>query len=258
MAEAPLITVCIVTYNSRAHIKNALASLMDSTIAQRLQVIVVDNASQDGTAAVVEAEFPQVRLIRLSENIGFGSGHNRVLQYLSAPYHVIMNPDITLAPDMLEKMAAYMAGRPEAALLTPRVLNPDGSEQFLPKELPSVRYMLGGRLEKMGRPFAAWRSSYTWREKAVTAPAELFFATGCFMFMRTEAFRAAGGFDQRFFLYMEDADLTRRMKAQGLTLYHPGFAVTHVWAREDAHSLKGLSLHVKSMIRYFQKWGFRL
>ena len=258
MADAPLITVCIVTYNSEKHIQQALASLMGSTMARNIEITVVDNASADQTASVVEAGFPTVRLFKLAHNIGFGPGHNMALPYLNAPYHVMMNPDITIGPDLLERMAAFMDSRDDVALLTPRVMNPDGSEQFLPKELPSVHFMLGGNLERFGKPFTSWRSRYTWRDKAVLEPVETQFATGCFMFTRASAYLAAGGFDPRYFLYMEDADLTRRMKAHGLTLYHPGFSVTHVWAREDTRSARALMLHIQSMVKYFCKWGWRV
>ena len=257
MEGTPLLTACIVTYNSEKHIKNVLTSLFQSTIARRMQVIVVDNASRDGTAAIVEAGFPEVLLIRLAENIGFGKGHNQALPYLKAPYHLIVNPDITFEPDVLERMTAFMDSREDVSLLTPKVLHPDGSEQFLPKELPSIHFLMGGYLEWLGRPFAAWRGRYTWRDKAVAEPAEIFFATGCFMLTRADAFLAVGGFDPRYFLYMEDADLTRKMKTQGLTLYHPRFFVTHVWARDNVRSIRGTLLHIRSMAKYFTKWGWR-
>jgi GT2 family glycosyltransferase len=258
MADSPLITACIITYNSEKHIENVLASLFQSTVINRMEITVVDNASTDRTAALVEASYPGVRLIKLPQNIGFGQGHNKALPYMNAPYHLIVNPDITMEPDVLERMTAFMDTRADVALLTPKVLHPDGSEQFLPKELPSIHFLLGGYLERLGRPFTSWRSRYTWRDREVTEPVELFFATGCFMLARADALKVVGGFDPRYFLYMEDADLTREMKAKGVTLYHPGFSVTHVWSRDSAHSLKSTLMHVKSMMQYFCKWGFRL
>ena len=258
MADTPLLTACIVTYNSEEHIANVLASLFQSTIADRMEITVADNASTDRTAAIVQENFPDVRLVKLHQNIGFGPGHNKALPFLNAPYHLIVNPDITFEPDVLERMIAFMDSRADVALLTPRVLHMDGSEQFLPKELPSIHFLLGGYLERLGRPFTAWRRRYTWRDRSMTEPTELFFATGCFMLARAAAFKAVDGFDLRYFLYMEDADLTRKMKTKGLTLYHPGFSVTHVWARESAHSLKGTWLHIKSMMQYFCKWGFKI
>ncbi len=258
MADTPLLTACIVTYNSEKHIEDVLSALCQSTIAKRMEIMVVDNASFDRTPGIVAESFPNVRLISLPKNIGFGRGHNQALPYLNAPYHLIVNPDITFEPDVLERMIAFMDSRPDVALLTPKVLNPDGSEQFLPKELPSIHFLLGGYLERLGRPFTTWRSQFTWRDKAVAEPKELSFATGCFMLTRTEAFRAVSGFDPRFFLYLEDADLTGELRSRGLTIYHPGFCVTHVWARESAHQLKSTWLHIKSMFQYFCKWGWKV
>ncbi len=258
MADTPLMTACVVTYNSEKHISNVLSSLLNSTIACKMEIMVVDNASADRTAEIVQETFPGVRLVKLMKNVGFGQGHNQALPFLSAPYHLIVNPDITFEPDALEKMAAFMDSRRDVALLTPKVLHPDGSEQFLPKEQPSLHFLLGGYLERLGRPFTTWRGRYTWRGKAALEPCELSFATGCFMLTRADAFRAVGGFDPRYFLYMEDADLTKELKARGLALYHPGFCVTHVWARENVHNWKGTMRHVKSMVQYFGKWGWRL
>ena len=257
MADSPLLTVCVVTYNSEKHIGNVLSSLFNSTIASRMEVIVVDNASVDHTVEIVQESFPAVRLVKLRKNIGFGQGHNQALPFMNAPYHLIVNPDITFTPDTLEKMLSFMDSSREVVLLTPKVLHPDGSEQYLPKEQPSIRFLLGGYLERMGSPFTAWRSQYTWRGETVDEPKETSFATGCFMLLRADAFRAVGGFDPRYFLYIEDADLTIEMKTRGLVLYHPSFCVTHVWARESAHHFKGLLLHAKSIVQYFQKWGWR-
>ena len=258
MADTPLITACIVSYNSEKHIANVLSSLVGSTIAQRMKVIVIDNASTDQTAAIVKENFPDVHLVQLPQNIGFGKGHNQAISYMDAPYHLIVNPDITIEKDVLEKMVAFMDTHRDVVLLTPKVKHPDGSEQFLPKEQPSVHYLLSGYLERLGGPFTAWRSKYTWREKGIKVPTELSFATGCFMLARADAFKAVGGFDQRYFLYMEDADLTAEMKIRGLTLYHPDFCVTHVWARENVHHLRGTLRHVKAILQYFLKWGWRL
>ncbi len=258
MADKPLLTVCIVTYNSESHIGNVLSSLYKSTVAPWMQVMVVDNASTDGTVSIVETGFPDVHLVCLPQNIGFGQGHNKALPYLNAPYHLIVNPDITFEPDVLEKMVGYLDGCKDAVMLTPRVLHPDGSEQFLPKEMPSIHFLLSGYLERLGQPFTGWRGKYTWRDKEHLEPVELHFATGCFMLVRASAFREAGGFDPRYFMYMEDSDLTLTMKAKGLTLYHPGYSVTHVWARENVRSIRGTLMHVRSIIKFFNKHGWRL
>ncbi len=258
MPDTPLMTACIVTYNSQEHIRNVLTSLKMSTIGSRMNIIVVDNASQDDTAGIVESEFPDVRLIKLTENIGFGKAHNKALPYMNAPYHVIVNPDITLQPDVLEQMADFMDSRPDVSLLSPKVLHPDGKEQFLPKELPSVHYLMGGFFETFGKPFTTWRGRYTWREKGIAEPTEACNATGCFMFTRASALKAVNGFDNRYFLYFEDADLTREMKKQGIVLYHPGFAVTHVWARESARKFKSTMMLIRSMTQYFHKWGWKI
>lgn len=258
MAQRFRLSACVVTYNSEKHITSVLECLFASTISDQMQVFVVDNASKDGTVALVKESFPNVQVIALQENLGFGRGHNQVLPYLDSDYHLIVNPDVTFQPDVLEKMTSFLDCHREAATLTPRVLHPDGQEQFLPKELPSLHFMAGGYLERLGKPFSTWRKKYTWEISPPASPRELSFATGCFMLMRTSAYLAVKGFDPRYFLYMEDIDLARKLKTQGQTLYHPGFFVTHVWARDSARSIRGTLTMLKSMGLYFHKWGWRI
>lgn len=250
-----MISACIVAYNSKGEIGGALESLKNSEAPA--EVFVVDNASRDGSAQWVREKAPWARVIALEKNVGFGAGNNQALPYLDSQYHVLVNPDVTFPPELLGKMAAYMGTHPETVILTPRVMNPDGTEQFLPKKEISVHALLGGRLEALGGPFKRWRAEYTLKGQEINGPIPVDFATGCFLFIRTEAFKRLGGFDERFFLYQEDSDLSRRAKALGEITYHPDFAVTHAWARENKKTFRGNLRQIRSMCQYFHKWGWR-
>lgn len=247
------ISTCIVTYNSLSEVKAALDSLRDTGA----DIYIADNASQDGTAEMIERDYPAAHLLR-GENGGFGAGHNRALKAVDSTYHVIMNPDVTIEKDLLEKMAAFMDEHPEVALLSPRVISTDGTEQFLPKKRPSLHYLAAGMLEKYGWPFTAWRRVYTGQNMDLTQPLEIDFATGCFMFVRTDVLKKIGGFDERFFMYMEDVDLTLRVKKEGKVLYHPDFTVTHAWKRESHSNPKLKKMHMDSIKLFFKKWGLRI
>ena len=250
-----MISACIVSYNSKGKMAGALNSLKNSETP--VQTFVVDNASTDGSAQWVRAVAPWAQVIETGKNLGFGSGNNRVIPHLKSKYHVLVNPDITFEPDLIGRMEAYMDAHPETVILTPRVQNPDGTEQFLPKKEISVHYLLGGRLEKLGNPFKRWRKEYTLADQPINRPIPVAFATGCFLMIRTEAFLQLGGFDERFFLYQEDSDLSRRARELGEITYHPDMTVTHDWARENVHTLKGNLRQVHSMLKYFHKWGWR-
>lgn len=143
-------SLCIVTYNNKDNIIAALSSIYKYTKGAELTVYIVDNNSTDGTPDIIAGKFPQVQIIRSSENKGFGSGHNLVLPQLRSEYHFIVNPDIKFTSDIVTDMCRFLSENPDIAMAVPKFLYEDGSEQFTPKLTPKLRYMLGGRLEKFG------------------------------------------------------------------------------------------------------------
>lgn len=248
------ISMSIVTYNSMGDIDKVMKSASENDMLEDTEVYVVDNASHDGAAEYVKQKYPFSKVISLQRNIGFGQGHNSVLPFLKSKYHIIINPDISFGPDVIARMAEFMDTHPEISILTPKVMNDDGSEQFLPKKYANIKYLIGGRLERFGGIFEKWRAEYTMRGESVTQPIEIDCCTGCFMFCRTEALLASGGFDRRYFLYFEDADLTREMKKQGKTIYAPQFTVTHSWKRENGKTFKGFIFALVSSLKFMWKW----
>ncbi len=248
------VTVSIVSYNNADELRGVLDSLFAATKGVELTVYVVDNHSTDDTRALVTQYYPQVTLIALEDNVGFGAAHNRVLSRLSSDYHAILNPDITFSEDVLSALCDYLDAHEEAVLATPLILNTDGTPQAVPRVLPKRRYMFAGQLERFGGVFRRWRDAYTRRTETFTAPTEITFCTGCFMLWRTAALQALGGFDDRFFMYMEDADLSRRGLKLGKLMLLPHVTVTHAWEKASGKSGHFLKIHLQSMRRYFAKW----
>ena len=245
------ITASIVTYNNSKEIINVLTSI-SKTILNLENVYVVDNNSIDNTVDIVEKEFPSVNIIKSKINLGYGKGHNEAIKIIESDYHIIINPDIILEPNSISKMVEYMESNANTVILTPKVLNVDGSEQFLPKRLPRYKYLIGGRL-----PFKfakKWRREYTMQDDKIENPIKIDFCTGCFMFCRTKALKAVNGFDDRYFMYFEDVDLTREMQKVGNTVFVPSISVTHIWKRESKKNRKLLKIHIQSMRKYFKKW----
>ena len=251
----PVISACMVLYQPGEEILAAGASLAASDVP--VQTVLVDNSPGTDMVAQLRQMLPRAKYLPMQENVGFGRGNNAALPYLNSHFHLLMNPDVTFPPDLLCRMATYMAEHPEAAVLTPRVLNPDGTEQYLPKRQPSVRYLLGGFLEKLGWPFTQWRRAYTLADRTISVPVEVEFATGCFLMIRTEVLQKLRGFDQRFFMYQEDSDLSRRVLSQGKIIYHPDMVITHYWHRDNTRTLKGIWRQVTSVMKFFRKWGFK-
>lgn len=249
------VSVSIVSYNSADDIGGVLDSLFSATKGVALTVYVVDNHSSDTTCALVKERYPQVILLPQEENRGFGAAHNCVLDQLNSDYHVIVNPDIVFDEDVLTGLSEYLDTHEDAALVTPMIMNVDGTPQAVPRVLPRPRYMFAGQLERFGGMFRRWRDDYTRRDETFTQPTDITFCTGCFMMLRTDVLKRAGGFDERFFMYMEDADLSRRIARYGRLVLLPAVKVTHAWEKASGKSLKFLRIHLQSMRRYFAKWG---
>lgn len=253
--EPSRISACMVIYHSGERVLESLRCLEESL--PQPDVYVVDNNSQDGLSQRIVRDFPRITLLPQTENLGFGRGNNVVLPLLHSDYHLLCNPDVTFPPDLLARMTSWMDAHPEAVILTPRVMNQDGTEQFLPREEVTVRRLLGGRLEGLGGCFRRWRRELTLADEHITAPRAVHFATGCFLLIRTAAFQQLEGFDPRFFLYQEDTDLSRRAEALGSIVYHPDMVVTHAWARENTRTLRGNLRQISSIFKYFHKWGWK-
>jgi len=255
MLDGPKVSACIVLYHAPAQVLNTVQCLEDSDLP--IELYVVDNSPEDTMAERIRWLCPGAKVLPQKKNLGFGRGNNVVLPLLKSRYHLLVNPDISFERDLISRMVDYMDAHPDVAILTPRVFNPDGSEQFLPKKQPSIRYLLGGRLEKLGGPFRRLRRAYTLADEHIALPTEVGFATGCFLLIRTSVFRKLQGFDERFFLYQEDSDLSRRAAEVGKVVYHPEMCVTHAWARENTRTLKGNVRQIVSMVKFFMKWGWK-
>lgn len=247
------VTCSIVSHNSADDIAIVLESL--SKQVPLSSIYVVDNASTDETLEIIREDFPEVNLIQSDTNLGFGAGHNEVIKLVDSKYHIIVNPDIQVDEDTVKKLAVFMEENPNIVCTTPRIHNIDGTEQQLPKRNPKIKYFLGGRLENKFNFASKWRAEYTRSDEALNDVTDIDFCSGCFMFIRTETLVKVGGFDERYFLYFEDADLTRMLQKKGRTVYYPKASVTHKWKRDNVKNKKIAKKALESMFKYFMKWG---
>ena len=252
---ASILSACLVLYHCGDEIAQALRCIQNADMD--VDVFLADNSPEDITADTMQWAFPGVVVLPQKGNVGFGRANNAVLPHLQSRYHLMMNPDVTFDPHLLSRMVSYMEEHPNIAILTPRVLNEDGTEQFLPKKQITVHYLLGGLLESFGGVFRRWREEFTLADMDVRMPMPVEFATGCFLLIRTEIFRYLNGFDPRYFLYQEDSDLGRSIleKNLGSIVYHPDMCITHRWARENTRTFKGRMRQIRSVFKYFWKWG---
>lgn len=247
------VSISIVTYNNADKISNLLNSIIKNTKGVTYKIYVIDNCSSDNTIEIIKENFPTVNIFQLPENVGFGEGHNQVLNVIDSQYHAIVNPDIIINSDAISDLVNYLDTVPDVVMITPRIFNSDGTEQYLPKKRPTLRYLISGRL-KFIKYFLKLRNEYTMQDYNIQEPIDVDFSTGCFSIIRTDVFQRIKGFDNRFFMYFEDVDLTLRAKKYGRVIFYPKISVVHGWERSSAKNVKYLLIHIKSMIEFFCKW----
>jgi len=247
------ISLSIVTYNNGDIIEKTIKSLI-SHLENKLGYIlyVIDNNSKDDTVKKVQSCNGNIVLIRNNKNLGFGTAHNIILDKLDSKYHIVINPDITIVNDVIIEMFEYMENNKEIGLLTPLVRYPDGKIQYLCKRNPTVTDLFIRLI--FPNSFKKRQDYFTMKETGYNKPFEVEYATGCFMFFRTEIFKQVKGFDEHIFLYLEDADITRRVNQISKTIFYPYNYVVHDWQRGAHKSLKLMWINVKSAMWYFWKW----
>lgn len=249
----------IVTYNSAADLSKLLQSFIEENI-EKGQIYVLDNGSTDSTLEVVkkyQLDGLPLTLVPNDRNLGFGGGHNKIIASVTSTYHFVVNPDIILpeTPEV-QKMIQFLNSNEDVGLLSPKIVNTNGELQFLNKKDPTVFDMAIRFLP--ARFFKRRKFNYVKTQTGYKTTQKIDFASGAFMVFRTDVLKKVDGFDDRFFMYFEDADISRKIRQVAQSVYFPQAVVIHKWARESHHSLKMFIEQVKSMMRYFSKWGWRL
>jgi GT2 family glycosyltransferase len=223
----PELAVVIVNYNAGPELASALQSVADEIGSRGWEAVVVDNASIDGSSDLALVVAPHARVVRNAVNVGFGRGVNQGVAASTAPVILVMNPDCRLEHGALAMMRAELEGRQRCAIVGPRVLDPDGSEQGSARGDPD---MLTGLFGRTGLLRNLLPSSSVSRRNVVTngQSATVDWVSGACMLVRRAAFDEVGGFDARYFLYWEDADLCRRLRARGHEIrYVPAATAVH-------------------------------
>ncbi len=250
------ISCSVVSYhNSATQIADVLRSVRETPL--EMLVYLVDNSRDDKLVAVAK-QFGATYMHR-PENPGYGVAHNRAIKDAIArgsEYHVVLNPDVRFGPEVIPALHAYMESHRDIGHIMPDIRYPDGRRQHLCKLLPhpldlSVRRFLPGLYERSGR-----LDDYEMRRGGYQGITDVPALSGCFMFLRTDVLRQVGGFDERFFMYLEDVDLSRRIARVARTVYYPAVSIVHDYQKGSYKSSDLLWRHIRSAIQYFNKWGW--
>lgn len=258
MKHKAVLSLAIVTYNNSKIIKDTVQSIVNNIPSEySYKLYIVDNNSTDNTVDIVKNIKGNIKILELKVNKGFGYGHNSILDIIKSDYHLVVNPDIFIEnSNQIRKMIEFLAENKNIGMLSPLILNPELSIQYLCKTNPTVLDMLIRRISP--KLFPKRQSKYILKESGYNEIMKLDYATGCFMVFDTDVFLELKGFDDDFFMYLEDADITRRVNLISKAIFFPDARVIHAWERGSHKSIKLTTITVQSMYTYFNKWGWKL
>lgn len=249
------LTASVVVHRTPAgQLRRVLRSLAADGVTA---VAVVDNSPDDRLRAVVGESMPGAEYIRTA-NRGYGAAHNVVIRKAmaaGATHHLVLNPDVSWEPGAVPALLEAMERTPRCGMAAPRIVYPDGRLQYTCRMLPSPLDLILRRFVPrwIGR---RRRRRYLLADWDHGQMADVPYLQGSFMLIACDALREAGLFDERFFMYPEDIDLTRRIHALRPTLYCPEATAVHDHAAASARSPRMLAIHMVNMVRYFNKWGW--
>lgn len=261
--KLPAISMAVVFYNNDSETINKIVNNLVNVTKKfdNTNIFLINNSPNNqkltNQLESLENNNNCIRAIISKENKGFGGGHNLVLPYFSSKYHFVINPDIIIPDDnVIENIVKYLNCHSEYGLLTPLIKYPNGDVQHLLKKESTVldmglRFLGLPLFKKRQENFVSLPDGYNYIHEAENVP-------GSFMVFRTDIFKEINAFDERYFLYMEDSDITKAVNQISKSVFFPKVAVYHEWQRDNKKSIKGILTMLRSMNTYFNKWGWKL
>ncbi len=262
----PLLSAIILNYRTPQHAVRCVKALRAQTIADQIEIIVVDNHSEDDSIGVLRnrlKEMPSVRIVEAGTNGGFACGNNIGIRFALGKFLLILNPDNILTPDSVEKMVKAMEADSTIGLIAPKLIQEDGSVRRSMRSFPSMSDVVIKRTA-LRHLFPKKLGQYLQLEEDPDQMRDVDWVVGACMLIHTETYREIGGLDERFFLFFEDMDLCRRLWAAGKrVVYFPQAQAADRKRRLSEGGVLALILkpagraHVRSGVQYFWKWRGR-
>ena len=245
-----MVTASIVLYKENIHVlKKTIDSFLSTPIEKKL--FLIDNSPTN----ILEKHFKHINIeyLFVGENIGFGRAHNLILKELTSSFHLILNRDVEFSSNLIPDLIIQLKNCDDVSFISPKVTYPNSSFQYICRKHPTFLDLLNRKL-KFSKKLIQ-KNEYRSRDLNKTFYPE--FIQGCFMLFKTADFKNLNGFDERFFLYMEDADICRRIEESGKKiLYFPDIKIIHYHQRGSSKKIKLFFYHFSSAIKYFSKWRF--
>ncbi|MBA0884373.1 glycosyltransferase [Flavobacterium undicola] len=251
-----MLSASIVLYNTDLfEIKKTIDSIFNQNLD--IKLFLIDNSLFDNLREL--SNDARIEYIHNPANPGFGASHNIAINKAiqsGSQFHFIVNPDIYFEGDVVSVMLEYIEEDESIGMMMPQILNEDGSIQNLPKLLPSPFSILKRKIKKPTKAYEKFINKYELRE----VPKDFIYnapvLSGCFTLLNLDAIKKVGMYDDNFFMYFEDWDLSRRMHQQYKTIYFPRVSVYHGYDSGANKSRKLFKIFVNSAITYFNKWGW--
>jgi len=252
-----LVTASVVLFeNEESQVRKVIESLLKSKMLHTLYLI--DNSSESKLSSLSHIA-NNIEYIFNNKNLGYGKAHNIAIKKSiksGCLYHIIVNPDIYFNKGVIESLFNYMELNTDIGHLMPKVLYPDGEIQYLCKLLPTPFDLIIRRFSPFKKNIERKKEKYELKFTSYLKVMDIPNLSGCFMFLRNEIFNQVGMFDEKYFMYLEDIDLTRRINERYRTVYYPKCEIYHNFEKASYYRKKLLIYHIKSAIRYFNKWGW--
>ncbi|HEY6974671.1 MAG TPA: glycosyltransferase [Chitinophagaceae bacterium] len=249
------LTISVVLYKNNPSELRQLVNCISQT-QLNYELFLIDNSPTDALKTFGEEE--NIRYYFINKNMGFGKAQNIAIRNAldKSEYHLILNPDISFKKGTLEDIYAFMEANSDIGQLMPKVYYDNGNIQKLCKLLPHPADLIGRRFFLNFTPAQKRNKTYELNGFAYDKVLDIPCLSGCFMFIRSSVLRQVGGFDPRYFMYLEDIDLTRRINKVSRTVFYPNAQVKHAFKKGSYGSIRLLRYHIVSAIKYFNKWGW--
>lgn len=253
-----MLSIIIVNWNVRDLLRECLRSIDAGRGGLDVEVIVVDSASADGSADMVRAEFPWVRLIPCAENVGFPRGNNIGLAAARGAHLLLLNPDTVVLDSALPVMTTYLAAHPDVGAVGPMLLNPDGSVQSSRRRFPTLATGFFESTWLQGVAPGVLRRYYA-LDLPDDATADVGWITGACIMIPRVVYEQIGGLDEGYYMYSEELDWCRRIKAAGWrVVYHPVARVVHHVGKSSEQAVTARHINFqRAKLRYYRKYHGR-
>lgn len=250
------LTIAIVTYHNYKDVENAVESINKYTDKNlKKKIYIIDNADEYKYYEHLTKLYSDVEYVNTGGNLGFGKGHNYILSEVNSDFHAIVNPDTWITEDTFTKLIHFMEDK-TIGMTAPKLLDENEEiQKVYRRDITITDILVRFFFSKL---FKKRFDYHTMQEYDFKKPFKVSFIQGSFLLIRTSIFKELGGFDPMYFMYLEDADLCKRINDISQLVYCPNAVAYHKWEKGSHKNKKLLKYHIQSMILYFNKWGYKL